>query len=175
LYVRFNPGATSEITDIIQKDFKQFFPSQSFEYTFLDDRLNSLYASETKLSETVGFFAALAIFIASLGIFGLSLYTVQQRVKEIGIRKVLGATTFNIATVVSKEFLKPILIAIVISIPVSWLIMNKWLEGFAYRIDIQWWIFLIAGTMALLIALVTTSFQATKAAMADPVESLRTE
>ena len=175
LYVRYKPSSIANITDIIQKNYKDFFPTQSFEYTFLDDRINSMYASEKKLSQIVGYFAAFAIMIASLGIFGLCLYTIQQKIKEIGIRKVLGASTFNITAVVSKEFVKPILIAIIISIPIGWFATNKWLESFAYRINVSWSVFILAGLLTMIIALMTVGVQAVKAALADPVESLRTE
>jgi putative ABC transport system permease protein len=117
----------------------------------------------------------LAIFIACLGILGLSLYSIQQRVKEIGIRKVIGASVTGITTLLVKEFIQPVFIATVIAAPIVWYGMNKWLEDFAYRITISWWIFVVAGALALAIAILTVSLQAIKAAMANPVKSLRTE
>jgi putative ABC transport system permease protein len=117
----------------------------------------------------------LAIIIACLGLFGLAAFVTQQRIKEIGIRKILGASVSNITTLLSKDFLKLVLASVVIASPVAWWVMNKWLQGFSYRIDINWWIFFIAGSVALLIALLTVSFQAIKAAIANPVKSLRTE
>ena len=121
------------------------------------------------------FFLCLTIFVACLGLFGLVTYTAEQRTKEIGIRKVLGASVTQVTQMLSKEFLKLVSIASLIAFPVAWWAMNKWLQSFAYRIDISWWIFLIAGFVALLIALITVSFQAIKAAVANPVKSLRTE
>jgi putative ABC transport system permease protein len=121
------------------------------------------------------FFAGIAIFISCLGLFGLATYTAQVKTKEIGIRKVLGASVASIVELLSKDFLKLVIIAIVIATPLAWWAIHKWLEGFAYRTDIPWWIFAIAGLLALLIALVTVSFQAVKAAVANPVKSLRSE
>ena len=120
-------------------------------------------------------FAGIAIFISCLGLFGLATYTAQVKFKEIGIRKVLGASVSGIVKLISKDFLKLVIIAIIIAIPVAWWAMNKWLDGFAYRVNISWWVFAMAGVLALLIALITVSFQAIKAAMANPVKSLRTE
>lgn len=117
----------------------------------------------------------LAIVIACLGLFGLATFLAEQRTKEIGIRKVLGATVNNVLTLLSKDFLKLVLIAFVVAAPVAWWGMNKWLQDFTYRTDISWWVFALAGVAALLIALITVSFQAIKAALANPVKSLRTE
>ncbi|HYK46731.1 MAG TPA: ABC transporter permease [Parafilimonas sp.] len=175
LYVRFKPQSVQQITTIAGSDFKQFFPTLAFEYSFLDDKLNSMYSSEKRLGEIVGYFSALAILIACLGILGLSIYSIQQRVKEIGIRKILGANVAGITTEISKEFLKPVFVAALVACPVAWYGMHKWLENFAYRITIEWWVFLVAGTIALLIALLTVSTQAIKAATANPVKALRTE
>ncbi len=122
-----------------------------------------------------GIFAGLTIFVASLGLFGLAMFTAEQRTKEIGIRKVLGATVGYIVGLLSKEFLKLVLIANVIAWPLAWWAMNKWLQDFAYRINLSWWIFVIAGLMAVLIAILTISFQAIKAALANPVKSLSAE
>ena len=120
-------------------------------------------------------FAILAIIIGCVGLFGLSAYTASQRIKEIGIRKVLGASVPDITKMLSKDFLKLVLIAIVVASPLAWWVMNKWLQDFAYRIHISWWIFVVAGAAALIIAMLTVSFQAIKAAIANPVKSLRTE
>jgi putative ABC transport system permease protein len=175
LYVRFKPESLTNITNIATTDFKKFFPTLSFEYSFLDEKLNSMYSSEKKLGEIVGYFSGLAILIACLGILGLSIYSIQQRTREIGIRKILGANITSITTEISKEFLKPVLISAVIACPVAWYGMHRWLENFAYRVDIQWWVFVVAGILALVIALLTVSIQAIKAAVANPVKSLRTE
>ena len=127
------------------------------------------------MSRLSNYFAFLAIFISCLGLFGLAMFTAEQRNKEIGIRKVLGASSRNIVTLLSSNFLKPVFISLLIAFPVAWLAAQKWLQGFAYRIHISWWIFLVAGIIAILIALITVSFQAIKAAMANPVKSLRSE
>jgi putative ABC transport system permease protein len=134
-----------------------------------------MYTSEKKLGKIFGYFSGLAILIASMGILGLSIFAAQQRIKEIGIRKVLGATTLSIVSELSKEFLKPVLVAAFIASPIAWWAMNKWLEDFAYRINISLWVFVIAGIAAIIIALITVSFQAIKAALSNPVKSLRTE
>jgi len=134
-----------------------------------------MYASERKTSQIFSYFSFLAILIACMGILGLSLYSIQQHIKEIGIRKVLGASVIRITSELVKDFLKPVLIAAIIAFPIAWYAMDKWLQDFAYRINIGWWIFIVAGSVALLIALFTVSFQAIKAAIANPVKSLRTE
>jgi putative ABC transport system permease protein len=147
----------------------------SFSYSFMDDDFNNLYKSEQQTGTLFMSFATLAIFIACLGLFGLITFAAEQRVKEIGIRKIMGASISNIVNLMSKDFLKLVLLAAVIAFPVAWWSMNKWLENFAFRTDISWWIFLTAGALALLIAVVTISVQAIKAAVVNPVKSLRTE
>ena len=159
----------------VKKEWSQFSNAALFSYSFMDDDFEATYRTEGKLSLILGIFAGLTIFIACLGLFGLVTFTAEQRTKEIGIRKVLGATVPNVVGLLSKDFLKLVIIANVISWPLAWWIMNKWLQDFAYRINISWWIFLLAGLAALLIALITVSFKAIKAALANPVESLRTE
>jgi putative ABC transport system permease protein len=161
--------------DYMQKTWKQFTNEYPFDYFFLDEQLNHFYSSDERLLYVLNIFATLAIFIACIGLFGLSIYTARQRTKEIGIRKVLGASVTQLAMLLSKEFILLVVIAIIIASPIAWLLTNKWLEGFAYRINISGWIFLIAGIAAVLIALTTISFQAIKAAIANPVKSLRTE
>jgi putative ABC transport system permease protein len=175
LYVRYNNLTPNTAINITQKKFKEFYTTQPFEYNFLDDTLNSMYKSETRLGNIFEYFSALAILIACLGILGLSVYSSHQRTKEIGIRKVLGANTASIVAELSKDFLKPVIIATIVAAPVAYIAMNKWLQGFAYRINIDWWMFAIAGVVAFLIALLTVSFQSIKAAAANPVKSLRTE
>ncbi len=150
-------------------------PAFPFGYQFLDERLNRLYQSEARQAKIFSFFAAVAIFIACLGMFGLSAFAASIRTKEIGIRKVLGASVTNIVGLLSKDFIKLVLIAFVIAIPLSWYFMNNWLNNFAYRIDIQWWVFGIVGITAVLIAFLTVSFQSVKAALTNPVNSLRSE
>lgn len=175
VYVRFDQSKTGNVISTIEKTFNQFYANQSFEYSFLDDTLAQMYKSERKLGTIFSYFSFLAIFIACLGILGLSLYSIQQRVKEIGIRKVIGASVTGITTLLVKEFIQPVILATLIAIPIVWYGMNKWLEDFAYRINISWWVFIAAGVLALLIAILTISVQSIKAAIANPVKSLRTE
>jgi len=134
-----------------------------------------MYNAEQQTGKLFITFAVFAIFIACLGLFGLVTYAAEQRIKEIGIRKVLGASVGTIVTMISKDFVKLVLIAFVIAFPVGWWMMNKWLQGFAYRTNISWWVFALAGLLTIAIALITVSFQAIKAALANPVKSLRTE
>ncbi|MFT3911702.1 MAG: ABC transporter permease [Ferruginibacter sp.] len=159
----------------VENTWKQFMPETPYEYTFLDENFDNLYKAEEKQRSLVTIFACLAIFIACLGLFGLSAFAITQRIKEIGIRKVLGASVPGIVQLLSKDFLKLVLIASVIAFPIAWFAMNKWLEDFAYRTNIQWWIFIVAGIIATLVAFVTIAFQAIKAANANPVKNLRTE
>jgi len=159
----------------LKKQWNAFNPSGPLDYNFLDEQFAALYANEIYTQQIFSAFSMLAIIIASLGLFGLSAFVIEQRTKEIGIRKVLGASVQNVLLLVSKEFLLLVVIAFIISIPVAWWAMQKWLEGYAYRINISWWMFALAGILAIFIALVTVSFQAIKAAIANPVKSLRTE
>jgi putative ABC transport system permease protein len=146
-----------------------------FSYTFLDDQYASLYSAEERVGAIFTTFSVIGIIIACLGLFGLAAFMIRQRVKEIGIRKVLGASPGTITFMLSKEFLKLIILASLISFPITWYAMNKWLQDFAYRVTIQWWVFILAGCIALLIAAITISFQSIKAALANPVKSLRSE
>ncbi len=159
----------------LKKQWDSFNPAGPLGYSFLDEKFASLYGSEQRTQQIFSAFAILAIIIACLGLFGLATYTAEQRTKEIGIRKTLGASVTGIVQLLSKDFLKLVLIAFIIAVPVSWWAMNKWLENFAYRINVGWWAFAAAGIVALLIALLTVSFQAIKAAVANPVNSLRSE
>jgi putative ABC transport system permease protein len=146
-----------------------------FAYSFLDERFEDIYQAEQKLGKILGIFAGLTIFIACLGLFGLATFTAQQRRKEIGIRKVLGASVSAIVAMLSKDFLKLVLVANILAWPLAWYGMHQWLQDFAYRTSISWWIFALAGALAIIIALVTISFQAIKAAISNPVKSLRNE
>jgi len=146
-----------------------------FEYTFLDEDVQKQYETEVTLSNIINSFTLMAILISCLGLFGLAAFSAEQRTKEIGIRKVLGASVFNLTSLLSKDFIRLVMIAIVIATPISWWAMTKWLQGFAYRINIAWWMFALAGLLAIAIALFTVSFQAIRAALANPVKSLRTE
>jgi putative ABC transport system permease protein len=146
-----------------------------FEYSFLDDEVTKQYKAEIILSQIINTFTLMAILISCLGLFGLAAFSAEQRNKEIGIRKVLGASVSGIATLLSKDFLKLVAMAILIATPIAWWGMSKWLQAFAYRITISWWMFALAGSIAIFIALFTVSFQAIKAAVANPVKSLKTE
>ncbi len=159
----------------LEAKWKELIPYRPFEYHFLDEDFNRLYSSEIRLGKVLNIFSAIAIALACLGLLGLSSYSTKQRVKEIGVRKVLGASVANIAALLSVDFVKLVLAAIVISTPVAWWLMNKWLQDFAYKIGISWWIFVLAGLLAVVIAIITVSFQAIKAAYMNPVKSLRSE
>jgi putative ABC transport system permease protein len=150
-------------------------PNRPFEYSFLDEEYNALYKTEQRTANVFTTFSTLAILLACLGLFALTAYVMVQRTKEIGIRKVFGATVTDILTLVSKDFLKLILLSMVISVPIALYAINIWLKDFAYRVTIQWWVFPLAGLLAILIAFFTISYQAIKAAVANPVKSLRTE
>lgn len=165
------PAALSHL----ERTWKQFLPEVPYQYNFLDERYNKLYDSEQKQAGIFTVFSCIAIFIACLGLFGLSAFTITQRVKEIGIRKVLGASTTTIVQLVSKEFLLLVLLSAILAFPVAWYAMDNWLQSFAYRISIQWWIFIVAAVIALIIAFATISIQAIKAALSNPVKSLRSE
>jgi putative ABC transport system permease protein len=151
------------------------FADSPFDYYFLDESLDKLYRSEKNFKDLFFYFTLIALIIACLGLFALAAFTAEQRKKEIGIRKVLGATVSNVVAMLSKDFLKLVCIAAFIAFPISWYIMNKWLQDFTYRINISWWVFVVGGLGAIIIALLTVSFQAFKAAIANPVKSLRTE
>jgi putative ABC transport system permease protein len=159
----------------VKEKYSAFFPGNPFDYFFLDERFNQQYKNDQLFGKAFTLFAGLAIFIACLGLMGLSAFGTSQRIKEIGIRKVLGASVSNIVLLLSKDFVWLILVAFIIASPIAWWIMHQWLRDFAYRIPLNPWIFAAAGLLAVLIAIVTISFQAIKAAMAAPVKSLRTE
>jgi ABC-type antimicrobial peptide transport system permease subunit len=159
----------------INEAFRKVFPDLIFEFNFLDQQLDALYKTEARLYTLFKIFSVLAMLISCLGLWGLVTFAAQQRVKEIGIRKVLGASVPNIVTLITKDFILLVSIALIIASPLAYWSVNKWLQDFAFRINIDWKVFAIAGTMALLIALATVSFQAIKAAIANPVKSLRTE
>ena len=173
--VKVNGGKVSDALDVIKSTWKSTLPDLPFEYQFLDDHFNEVYQVDDQVSKIVGILAGLIIIISCLGLFGLASYSAEKRVKEIGIRKVLGASVQNITLLLSSHFLKLVLIANLIAWPMAWFAMNKWLQDFAYRINIQWWIFIIAGLISILIAFFTVSFQSIKAAIANPVKSLRSE
>lgn len=161
----------------MKKAYNEVYPNanQTFEPNFFDETIAKFYEKERKMSQLLNTATAIAILISCLGLFGLAAFATAQRTKEIGIRKVLGATVNQIVGLLSKDFLKLVLIAIIIASPIAYYFMDKWLQDFAYRITISWWIFALAGFTAVAIALLTVSYQAIKAAMANPVKSLRTE
>ncbi|MES1215811.1 MAG: ABC transporter permease [Bacteroidota bacterium] len=173
--VRLRAGNMNKYLGELETKWKSFAPNTPFDYNFLDTAFDALYRSERRMGAVFGIFTFLSIFVACLGLFGLSVYTAERRTKEIGVRKVLGASVQSVVTLLSKDFLKLVLISTVIAFPVAWFAMNKWLEDFVYRTSIGWIVFVISGFAALLIALLTISFQAIKAAVANPVKSLRTE
>lgn len=170
-----NTNQLASIINAVKKAYTAFAPSYPFEYDFLDERFNQLYKAEEKQEAVLTVFSLIAIFIACLGLFGLASYTAIKRTKEIGVRKVLGSSVQNVVLLLSKDLLQPVLIGTLIVIPVAYYFMDKWLQGFAYRIDLGWWIFALGAIIAFAIAFLTISFQAIKAAIANPVKSLRTE
>ena len=175
ILVKINGSHIPQTIAGLQAKWKTLLPERPFNYHFLDDDYNKLYQSELRLGNIMNIFAAIAIILACIGLFGLSAYSVRQRVKEIGVRKVLGAKVGSIVMLLSKDFIRLAAVAAVIAFPIGWWAMNHWLDNFTYRINISWWIFGIAAFITLLITLITISFQSVKAAMANPVESLRSE
>jgi len=173
--VRFQAGDINDRLHELEAKWKSFAPGTPFDYSFLDSEFDALYRSEQRMGAVFSIFTFLSIFVACLGLFGLSVYTAERRKKEIGVRKVLGASVQSVVTLLSKDFLKLVLLSAIIAFPAAWFSMHKWLQDFAYRIPIGWSVFIIAGFSALIIALMTISLQAIKAAMANPVKSLRTE
>jgi putative ABC transport system permease protein len=175
ILVRTQAGKTKEAIAGLEKLCKSLNPKFPFTYQFSDDEYTKLYQSEQVVSKLSNYFAFLAIFISCLGLFGLAAFTAEQRTKEIGVRKVLGANVTGIVSMLSKDFLKLVAIAVVIASPIAWYAMNNWLQEFEYKQDMSWWVFAVAGLAVALIALLTVSFQAIKAAVANPLKSLRTE
>ncbi|MFI5159848.1 MAG: ABC transporter permease [Sphingobacteriales bacterium] len=173
--VKMNTSNPTQTIAQIKAAYNKFFPGNIFDYELLDQRYNAQYKNDALFGEAFGIFGGFAIFIASLGLLGLSLFATLQRTKEIGVRKVLGASVSNIVMLLSKDFVRLVIIAIVIATPIAWLILHHWLQDFAYHIGISWWIFVLSGIVAIAIALATISFQAIKAATVNPVKSLRSE
>lgn len=176
IHIKFNETAsTTESLATTEAVFRKFNPEYPFNYEFVDQVYAKKFDNEQRTGKLVSMFTLLTIFISCLGLFGLASYLAENRIKEIGVRKVLGASVQSIATLLSIDFLKLVLISIVLAVPVSWYFMSKWLEDFTYRITISWWTFALAGLLALLVALVTVSYQAVKAAIVNPIKSLRSE
>jgi putative ABC transport system permease protein len=173
--VKINTANAANTIDKIGTVWKSFSRDYPLEYKFLDENFEQMYNSEDKLKTLLWIFTLIAIFIGCIGLFGLTAYAAERRRKEIGIRKVLGATTQGLVLLLSRDFIKLVLISLVIASPIAWYFMNKWLENFAYKIPVSWWTFVLTGLIAVCIAFITVSFQAIKAAMANPVKSLRAE
>ena len=176
LHIRLNPAIpTQKSLDGIGKVFKRYNPNYPFEYKFVDEEYARKFEDEKRVGTLAGLFAGLTIFLSCLGIFGLAAYMAENRIKEVGVRKVLGASVGHIAALLSVDFLKLVLASIVVASPVAWWAMHTWLQTYTYRITISIWVFVIAGLGAVAIALCTVGFQAVKAALANPVKSLRSE
>ena len=173
--IRIQAGDVGETINRIGGIWKKYAPEVAFEYSFLDENFDALFRAEQRLSHVILLFTCLAVFIACLGLFGLATFMAEQRSKEIGIRKILGASNSQVVELLSRNFLKLVMVAFALSIPLVWIGMSKWLEEFAYRIEIQGWVFLVSGMVALVIAFLTTSYQALRAAGTNPVEALRSE
>src|SRR6185312_8317619 len=174
-YIKTAPGNTQAAIAAAQKVMQKYAPDDPFEYHFVDDDYNKLYQSEQQSSVLIGLFAGIAILVSALGLLGLAAFAAEQKVKEIGIRKVLGASIQHIVGMLSLDFVKMVVIASLIAFPIAWWAMNKWLQAFAYKIALSWWIFAVSGAVALVITLITISYQAIKAALANPIRSLRSE
>jgi putative ABC transport system permease protein len=175
LSVRIKPGDYTQALNNIQQAWKQFAPGTPFDYSFMDAEFDMLYRSDQTMGKVFSVFTALSIIVACLGLLGLAVYTAERRIKEIGIRKVLGASVQNIVTMLSADFVKLIIIASLIAFPIAWYAMNKWLQSFAFKTNMSWWVFALASGLTLAIALITISFQSIKAALTNPVKSLRSE
>jgi len=175
IVMRTTPANIQKVITSLQKSFHNVYGDYPFSYGFVNEDLSKLYMTEQRMGSLFNIFSVLSIVISCLGLFGLATFATQRRIKEIGVRKVLGAGEAGIVALLSKDFIKLVAVSLIVAFPVAWWAMNKWLDNFAYRINIEWWMFVAAGLGALFIAIVTVSFQAVKAAMANPVKSLRTE
>jgi putative ABC transport system permease protein len=173
--VRLRGGSLQNNIELIRKAYAAAAPAYPFEYTFLDQKFDELYKKDIRQQRILSIFSGLAIIIACLGLFGLASFTAAKRTKEIGVRKVLGSSVQNIVLLLSKELLRPVILATLIAIPLAYLVMNNWLQGFAYRTPMYWWIFVLAAVITVAIALFTVSFKALKVALANPTKSLRSE
>jgi putative ABC transport system permease protein len=173
--VHTNTTQHASLLSSMQKTFNRINPGVPFEYSFLDQDFQRNYEKDQLTASIVLYFTCMAIFIACLGLFGLAAFSAEQRIKEIGVRKVLGASVNSITLLLSKDFIRLVLIAILVASPIAWWGMNKWLQNFAYKIQISWWMFVAAGAAAIIIALATVSTQAIRAALSNPVKALRTE
>lgn len=172
---RVNTANIQGLVNQVEAKWKAMAPGMAFSYRFMDEAFDEMYRSEQRVGKVAITFTVLTILIACLGLFGLVTYSTEQRIREIGIRKVLGASVPNIIVMLSGGFLKLVLLALLIAVPIAWLVMHRWLQDFAYRVNINWWVFVVAGLVAFLIAIITLSVQAARAALANPVKNLRTE
>ena len=174
-FVRLQPGDPGSTLAKLKSDWQKAEPVLPFKYSFLDENLDRFYKSEARLGSIISWAGGIAVFLACLGLLGLATLSTLNRTKEIGIRKVLGASVLSITSLLARDFLKLVFIAIIISSPIAYHFMNKWLADFAYRIELHWWMFAIAGAGAVAVAFLTVSFQSVRAALANPVKSLRSE
>jgi putative ABC transport system permease protein len=175
IYVRLQPGDPATRLALLSNTWKKLAPDAPFKYSFVDEKFNAFYKAEERWSAIAGWAGGISIFLACLGLFGLAALTAVNRTKEIGIRKVLGATVSQVVSLLSKDFIKLIAVALVIASPLAWYCMHNWLQAYAWRIDITAWVFVLTGLFAILVAVTTISLQAVKAALANPVKSLRSE
>ena len=174
--LKLNPAVSATAAlQKIEPIFKKFNPDQPFEYKFVDEEYAKKFGDEERVGRLAGFFASLAVVISCLGLFGLTSFVAEQRKKEIGVRKVLGASVFSVWNLLSRDFVMLVIISFLIAVPLSFYFMHSWLQNYNYRVNMSWWIFAAAGAGALFVTFVTVSFQAIKAAVASPVKSLRTE
>lgn len=175
LFVKTVRGKTAEAINQIEKQYKKYEPETPLEFSFLNESINQLYKEDKRTASIIFLFACLTVFIGCLGLFGLTVFAAEQRIKEIGIRKVLGASVLSVTQLLSKDFLKLVLLAVIIAVPFAWYASSRWLQNYAYRIELSWWVFVLVGLVVVFIALLTISIQAIKASIANPVKSLRTE
>jgi putative ABC transport system permease protein len=175
LLIRVKAGNIGNTLKSIEESWSKLLPAFPFQYSFLDEQIDELYKAEQRVEKVINSFSFLALLIASLGLFGLASYTAEQRTKEVGIRKVLGASAEGIVFLLSKEFTRYVIVANLIAWPLAYLLLDKWLQNFAYHINLSWWFFLAAGFLAFAIALLTVSWQAIRVAFSDPVKALRYE
>jgi putative ABC transport system permease protein len=174
-FIRIRGDNISDTLAIVESTWRNMYTTIPFEYSFLDENYNNFYKAEERLGNIFGAFALLSIFVTCLGLFGLASFMAEQRIREIGIRKVLGASLANIVVIMTRDFTKLVVVAVVMATPLAYIAMDRWLQDFAYHIDMGPWIYLLAGITALLIAWATVGFQALKAALSNPVDTLRSE
>ncbi|HET7899115.1 MAG TPA: FtsX-like permease family protein, partial [Flavisolibacter sp.] len=176
IHFKLNPAhPVADNLRLAETVFKKYNPEYPFDYKFVDEAYAKKFDNQKRIGWLAALFAGLTIFISCLGLFGLAAYMAQNRIKEIGVRRVLGASVNNITTLLSKDFLMLVVIALLIASPLAWWAMTAWLKDFEYRVDIEWWVFAAAGSLSVLIALVTVGYQAVRAALSNPVKNLRTE